>query len=280
MKKQEERTTEKVFVKLNQVWQRGDAVAMNDTTYKVKTSNNLSFEIDKDSKFLEIQKFPAQRFAMGEAKERLEGSYISFDKLPENVQDSIVRGEEHLQRSAYPKDGVIKESVKMVQLVYSPVSGSRLDVQIKRKEIVDQGQAKAYNHQFTPAEFDKMVKDNKFIAFTGRSTEGESFTKLAYYEPKLNDIRTKPALSSNTYLYGQKLTQPQADALNKGLETKITIEKTKKGALTYMVSYSPKAERFITKSLEKTMVKEVEPEKTVALGAGKKKKQTGNAISM
>ena len=125
-----------------------------------------------------------------------------------------------------------------------------------------------------------MVKDNKFIAFTGRSTEGESFTKLAYYEPKLNDIRTKPALSSNTYLYGQQLTQPQADALNKGLETKITIEKTKKGALTYMVSYSPKAERFITKSLEKTMVKEVEPEKTVALGAGIKKKQTGNAISM
>ena len=134
MKKQEERTTEKVFVKLNQVWHRGDAVAMNDTTYKVKTSNNLSFEIDRDSKFLEIQKFPAQRFAMGEAKERLEGSYISFDKLPENVQDSIVRGEEHLQRSAYPKDGVIKESVKMVQLVYSPVSGSRLDVQFSARK--------------------------------------------------------------------------------------------------------------------------------------------------
>ncbi|KKM28002.1 hypothetical protein LCGC14_1569080, partial [marine sediment metagenome] len=228
----------------------------------------------------ELQKFPAQRFAMGEAKERLEGAYISFEKLPENVQDSVVRGEEYLHSAAYPKDGVIKESVKMVQMVYSPTSGSRLDVQIKRKEIVAFDQAWAYNHQFTPAEFKKMVDDGKHIVFTGRSKEGEMFPKLAYYEPKLNDIRTKPALSANTYLYGQQLTQPQADAMNKGAETKITIERTKKGPLTYMVSWSPKAERFITKSPEKAKAKEMESKEAVTKGSEKKKRQPSNAISL
>ncbi|KKK74273.1 hypothetical protein LCGC14_2885430, partial [marine sediment metagenome] len=254
--------------------------AISDTAYKVTTSDNIYFEIEKDSKFLEPQKFPAQRFAMGEVKERLEGAYISFDKLPENVQDSVVRGEEYLHSSAYPKDGVIKESVKMVQMVYSPNSGSRLDVQIKRKEIVSQDQAKAYNHQFTPVEFKKMVDEGKHVAFEGRSNDGELFTKLAYYEPKLNDIRTKPALSANTYLYGQQLTRPQADAMNKGVETKITIERTKKGPLTYMVSWSPKAERFITKSMEKAKAKETGTEKAIEKSGEKKKRQPNNAISM
>lgn len=275
-----ENQVEKVFVKLNQVWQKGDAVAVNDTTYKVKTADNLTFEIEKNSDYLEQQRSPAQRFALGEAKERLEGAYVSFDKLPENIQDAIVRGEEYLHKSAYPKDGVIKESVKMVQMVYSSTSGSKLDVQIKRKETVALDQAKAYNHQFTQAEFDKMVKDGEYVSFKGRSSNGVSFTKLAYFEPKLNDIRTKSALSSNTYLYGQQLTQEQADSLNKGVETKITIKVTKKGPLTYMVSYSPRAERFITKSLEKAKVKDIETKEAVTVSAEKKKKQPSNAISM
>ncbi|GMN05491.1 hypothetical protein MTsPCn5_08790 [Croceitalea sp. MTPC5] len=275
-----EKQVEKVFVKLNQAWQKGDAVAVNDTTYKVKTADNLTFEIDKQSEYLEMQRSPAQRFALGEAKERLEGAYISFAKLPENVQDAIVRGEEYLHKSAYPKDGIIKESVKMVQMVYSPTSGSRLDVQIKRKEEVTLAQAKAYNHQFTQAEFDKMVNEGRFVSFEGRSSNGESFTKLAYYEPKLNDIRTKSALSSSTYLYGQQLTKEQADSLNQGKETKITIKATKKGPLTYMVSYSPRAERFITKSLEKAKVKDMETKEAITVSGEKKKKQPSNAISM
>lgn len=275
-----ENQVEKVFVKLNQVWQKGDAVAVNDTTYKVKTADNLTFEIEKGSNYLEMQRSPAQRFALGEAKERLEGAYVSFDKLPDNVQDAIVRGEEYLHKSAYPKDGVIKESVKMVQMVYSSTSGSRLDVQIKRKEVVTLNQAKAYNHQFTQGEFDKMVNDGEHVAFTGRSSNGESFTKLAYFETKLNDIRTKAALTSNTYLFGQRLTSEQANAMNKGIETKITIEKTKKGPLTYMVNYSPRAERFVTKSLEKAKVKDIETKEAVTVGNEKKKRQPNNAISM
>lgn len=279
MEKQVEKNIEKVFVKLNQVWQKGEAVSLNDKTFKVKTTDNQTFEIEKDSKYLEMQKFPAQRFAMGEAKERLEGAYISFDKLPENIQDSIVKGEEYLHQSAYPKDGVIKESIKMVQLVYSPNSGSRLDVQIKRRETVTLSQAKAYNHKFSESEFHKMVNDGKFVAFTGHATDGGSFTKLAYYEPRLNDIRIKPALTSNSWLLGQQLTQDQADALNNGKETKITIQKTKKGPLTYMVNYSPKAERFITKSIEKAK-EMVTKKEVVSVGNEKKKRQPSNAISL
>ena len=275
-----EKQVEKVYVKLNQVWQKGDAVAVNDTTYKVKTPDNLTFEIEKGSKYLEKQKFPAQRFAMGEAKERLEGAYISFDKLSENVQDAIVKGEEYLHQSAYPKDGVIKESVKMIQMVYSSTSGSRLDVQIKRNEPVKLENAEAYQHQFTKEEYDNMVKEGKTIEFTGTSLSGEKFPKLAYYEPKVNDIRTKSALTSNTYLYGQKLTQEQATSINNGIETKITIEKTKKGPVTYMVTYSPRAERFITKSLEKAKAREVDKKENMAVVGEKKKRQPNNAMSL
>ena len=273
-----EKQVEKVFVKINQVWQKGDAVALDNKMLKVKTQDNQVFEIEKESKYLELQKFPAQRYAMGEVKERLEGAYVSFDKLNENIQDALVRGEEYLHQSTYIKDGVIKENVKMVQMVYSPTLGSRLDVQIKRKESIQPEQARAYNHEFTKDEFSKMVDEGKFIAFEGHSTDGEVFTKLAYYEPKLNDIRTKPALSKNTYFYGHQLTQDQADCMNKGMETKITIN-TKKGQKTYMVTYSPKAERFITKSLEKAKVNELEIKGTVTVGSEKKKKQPSQAIT-
>lgn len=275
-----EKQVEKVFVKLNQTWQKGEAVAINDATYKVKTSDNQTFEVPKGSDFMEPQKFPAQRFAMGEAKERLEGAYISFEKLPENVQDAIVKGEEHLLRTAYIKDGKLNETVKMVQMVYSPTSGSRLDVQIKRKEPVTLDKAKAYNHQFTKAEFDKMVNDEKHIAFTGSTSDGEMFTKLAYYEPKVNDIRTKAALTANTYLFGQQLTQEQADNMNKGMETKITLRKTKRGPITYMVSYSPRAEKFITRSLEKAKLAELEVKEAVTVNSEKKKSGLRHAISL
>ena len=265
-----ENQLDKVFVKVNQTWHKGEATPKNENTLKVNVPNYREFEIEKKSKFLEVQKFPAQKFAYGEVKERLEGAYISFDKLPENIQDSLVRGEEYLHQSTYVNDGALKESVKIVQMLYSQEMGSKLDVQIKRNEPVKLDQAKAYNHQFTKEEFDAMVKDGKTIAFTGSSVNGNTFPKLAYYEPKLNDIRTKSALSENTYFFGQKLTKPQAETMNKGMEVEITIE-TKKGPKTYMVSYSPRAERFVTKTLEKRHTKEMSVEGAMTVSAGKKK---------
>src|SRR5690606_35579621 len=114
-----EKQVEKVFVKINQVWQKGTAVSEDGKTFKVKTDNYVDFEIEKGSKYLEFQKFPAQQFARGDAKERLEGAYISFDKLPENIQDAIVQGREYLHQSSYINEGKMKESIKMVQMMYS-----------------------------------------------------------------------------------------------------------------------------------------------------------------
>lgn len=280
MEKQAEKQIEKVFVKLNQVWQRGEAVSVDDNTFKVKTADNLAFEIEKDSKYLELQKFPDQKFAVGEAKERLEGAYISFDKLQPNVQDRIIKGQEYLISTAQPKDGVIQESVRMVQLVYSPVSGSRLDVQIKRKQPVKLEDAKAYQYQFTKEEYNAMVKDGKNVVFTGTSLNGEKFEKMAYYEPRLNDIRTKSVPSSNSWILGQQLTQEQADSINKGIETKITIRKTKKGPLTYLVSWNPKTETFRYRSLEKAKTEEVGKKEQMTVGDLKKKKQPNAAMSL
>jgi hypothetical protein len=280
MEKQVENNIQKVFVKINQVWKKGEAVSLNDTMFKVKTADNLTFEIEKNSKYLEIQKFPEQKFAIGEAKERLEGAYISFDKLEPNVQDTIVKGREYLISTAQPKDGVLQESVRMVQLVYSPTSGSRMDVQIKRKEIVTISDAKAYQHQFTKEEYNSMVTDRKNVVFTGTALNGETFQKLAYYEPKLNDIRTKPAVSANMYALGQQLTEVQAETMNKGEEVKITIQKTKKGPLTYMVSWSPKTETFKYKSMEKAKTQEVGTKQLKTVGDLKKKQQPSASISL
>ncbi len=274
-----EKQVEKVFVKINQVWQKGTALSEDGNTFKVKTNDNLSFEIEKGSQYLEFQKFPAQQFAVGDAKERLEGAYVSFDKLPENIQDAIIQGREYLHASSYINEGKMKESVKMVQMLYSPTSGSKLDVQIRRNEPVKPEQAKAYNHKFTAAEFDSMVKEGQTIAFTGSSMNGETFTKLAYYEPKLNDIRTKSALTDNTYFYGQKLTKQQADAINKGLEPEIMID-TKKGKKTYMVSYSPRAEKFITKSVEQSKMNKMEVKNAVTVRGEKKRKKVNQSMSL
>ena len=274
-----ENEVKKVFVKINQVWQKGTAVSQDTQTFKVQTNDTVSFDIKKDSNFLEFQKFPAQQFAVGDAKERLEGTYISFDKLPENIQDSIIQGREYLHSSSYIHEGKMRESVKMVQLLYSASSGSKLDVQIKRNEPVQLEEAKAYNHQFTKDEFDTMVNDGKTIAFTGKSSQGETFTKLAYYEPKLNDIRTKSALTANTYFYGQKLTKQQADAINKGLEPEVTID-TKNGKKTYLVSYSARAEKFVTKSIEQSKINKMAVKTSVAVDGQKKKRSINKAMSL
>ena len=188
-----------------------------------------------------------------------------------------MKGEEYIHQSSYVHEGQMKESVKAVQLIYDQRNGSKLDVQIKRNEPVTLLDAKAYNHQFTKEEFDIMVKEGKHIVFEGNTKDGELFSKLAYYEPKLNDIRTKSALSQNTYFFGQKLTKEQAITMNKGEAVQITID-TKKGQKTYMVTYSPKAERFITKSLEKEKTENLKVNEPVQVKSLKKKNQR-NAIS-
>jgi len=272
-----EKQVEKVFVKLNQVWLKGEIVSKEGTTLKVKTSGNVEFKIDESSPYVERMKSPAQKFAYRDAKEKLEGAYVSFDKLPENKQDAIVKGEEYIHQSSYINGDEMKESVKAIQLMYDQQAGSKLNIQIKRNEPVKLPDAKAYNHQFTKEEFDVMVKEGKHIVFEGSTKDGELFSKLAYYEPKLNDIRTKSALTENTYFYGQKLTKDQAATMNKGEATEITINTTK-GKKAYMVTYSPRAERFITKSLEKEKAKNMKVNDAVQPKSVKKKSQR-NAIS-
>ena len=282
MEKQEEKNIIKVFVNLNQTWQVGQAIAVDDETFKVKTADGQVNTFNKDSEYLEVpkQEHRNHKYGFKEVQQRLEGAYISFKKLDPNVQNTIAMGKEYLLKTAYGKDGEAKESVRMVQMIYNPNTGSRLDVQIKRKETVKLEDANAYQYQFTKEEYNKMLKEGKTVLFTGTSLEGEKFQKLAYYEPRLNDIRTKSALSTNTKLYGQLLTQEQADAMNKGIETKITIRKTRKGPLTYMVSWSPKIEEFITKNLEKAKSQEVGKKELLTVDDLKKKQQPNAAISL
>ena len=282
MEKQEEKNIIKVFVNLNQVWQIGQAIAVDDKTFKVKTADGQVNTFKKGSDYLEVpkQEHRNHKYGFKEVQQRLEGAYISFKKLDPNVQNTIAMGKEYLLKTAYGKDGEAKESVRMVQMIYNPNTGSRLDVQIKRKETVKLEDANAYQYQFTKEEYNKMLKEGKTVLFTGTSLNGEKFQKLAYYEPRLNDIRTKSALSTNTMLYGQMLTQEQADAMNKGIETKITIRKTRKGPLTYMVSWSPKIEEFITKNLEKAKSQNVDKKELMTVDDLKKKKQPNAAISL
>ncbi len=269
---------QKVFVKLNQVWTKGEIISQEESTLRIKTAENLEFKIDESSPYFERAISPAQKFALGDAKEKLEGAYISFNKLPRNVRESIVKGEEYIHSSTYLHEGEMKERVKAVQLMYDRDLGSKLDVQIKRNNPVTLEEAKAYNHQFTQQEFDAMVKEGKHVLFQGSTRDGEVFNKLAYYEPKLNDVRTKTALSENTYFYGQKLTKNQAESMNKGEPVQITIDTTK-GKKTYMVSYSPKAERFITKIMEMDKVKDLKVNSANNKTAEKKKRQQSSQLA-
>jgi hypothetical protein len=234
----------------------------------------------KDSRNVEVQKNKDQQFAEADVKSRLEGAYISFEKLEPNIQESILEGKEQLIETTYINDGKLKETVKMVQMLYNSTYGSRLDVQIKRKEQVKLEDANAFQYQFTKDEYHAMVQEGKTIQFTGTSLSGDTFQKLAYYEPKLNDIRTKSAVSANMYVLGQILTKQQADILNKGEEVKITIRKTQKGPLTYWVRWNAKNQRFLYKNLDKTIVLDKDAKENKTIDGEKKKKQPKNAISM
>ena len=254
----ERQITEKVFVKVNQKWQKGTVISEKDGTVSIKTNEGQVFDLPRNSRWLEPLKSPAQRYAYGDFKEQLEGQYISFEKLPENIQDNLVQGREYMHESTYISEGQLKDSSKMIQMVYDRNQGSRLDVQYKRNEPVTLEKAVAYNHRFTAKEFERMVEKKEFIVFQGSTNDGEIFQKLAYYEPRLQEIRTKPALTSNTYIYGEKLTLEQANALNSGKEVEIEIKSKANGSKPYLVSWSPRKETFITKNID--MVKAVKME--------------------
>ena len=286
MEKQTEKQIEKVFVNVGQVWRKGEAISKDAETYNIKTDDGRTFtmpKVDEEGKKnenLQIRENPAHQFAEEDVKRRLEGGYISFEKLDDNVRESLLEGKERLIKNTYISNGELKDSVKMVQMLYNPSYGSKLDVQIKRKEQVKLEDANAYQYQFTKEEYNAMVNEGKTVQFTGTSLNGDTFQKLAYYEPRLNDIRTKSAVSPNMYVLGQQLTKDQADTMNKGEEVKITIRKTKKGPLTYMVRWSAKGQRFLYRDLEKANIKEMEVKAATTLDSEKKKKQSSNAMSL
>jgi hypothetical protein len=269
-----ENQLEKVFVKVNQRWQKATIINEEEGKVNVLTQDGQRFSIDKESKWLELVQNPAQRYAYGDVKEQLEGQYISFEKLPENVKDNLVQGKEHFHVSTYLSDGELKETSKMVQMVYDPNMGSRLFVQFKRKNQVTLDQAMAYNHKFSPNEFERMVSKKEVVLFQGITKDGELFEKLAYYEAKLLDIRTKSALTPNTYLYGSKLSATQAKALNQGEEIEIKIKTKSKGTKPYLVSYTPRNEIFITKNLQ------IEKARNLEIVTDEKKKSSSQRMKI
>ncbi|MBD1260655.1 hypothetical protein HZY62_08655 [Maribacter polysiphoniae] len=257
-----EKQAEQVFVKVNQRWQRATVVGEKDGKVSVMTNDGQSFKLPKNEKYFEPIKSKEQKFAYGDVREQLEGQYISYEKLSQSVRNNLTEGKEHFHESTYISEGELKESAKMVQMVYDRNLGSRLDVQYRRNEMVTLDKAWAYNHSFSADEYDRMAHKKEFVLFQGSTNDGEVFQKLAYYEPKVRDIRTKAALSPNTYFYGAKLTVKQADALNRGQELEMEIKSKVHGTKPYLVSYSPRRETFITKNidLEKAKKLEVNPD--------------------
>lgn len=243
---------DKLLVKIGDSWSKAEFVSSDkDGMLTVKTPDFGEITVSATSGYVEQLQHPAQKYAYAEAKEKLRDAYIKFETLPKRVQDAFVKGEEHIHRSSYVFQGEIKETIRAVQLIYDQNIGSRLDSQIKRTNVVKLEDAKAFNYQFTKEEFDMMRKEGKQIVFQGIARDGAKFKKLAYYEPQLNDIRTKSALSENNYFFGKTLTKAQANSLNKGEEVKITIDSKTKGKKTYLVSFNARSERFKTQSLEK-----------------------------
>ncbi|TLP81830.1 hypothetical protein [Maribacter sp. ACAM166] len=253
-----ENQAEKVYVKVNQKWQRATKTGEQDDKVSVMTNDGQAFNLPKNSKFLEPIASKEQKFAYGDVKEQLEGQYISYAKLPESVRDNLVEGKEYFHESTYISEGELKEGAKMVQMVYDRNLGSRLDVQYRRNEPVTLDKARAYNHTFSADEFERMVDKKDFVVFQGSTNDGEVFQKLAYFEPRIQDIRTKSALSTNTYFYGEKLTTKQADSLNKGQEIEMVIKSKKHGVKPYLVSYSPRRESYITKNVDLAKAKNIE----------------------
>jgi hypothetical protein len=274
-------TPRKVFVNLNQKWVKATVQEETDTKMTIYMPNVGSFEVDSNSRNIEEMSSPSQKFAIEDIKAKLEGEYISFSRLPTAMKNDLYEGKEYLHESTYLKDGKLVDApTKMVQMVYDEDKGSKVSLQYKRNEPLRPEEAIAYNYKFTQEEFEHMKDNNKHVQFQGVSNDGLLFDKLAYYEPKLNDIRTKPVLTEHTYFYGKKLSAEQAQVLNKGAATEITID-TQKGKKTYQVSFNARAESFTAKSLDKKKNKDIKAKsETVKTEKKSNFKKKSQGISM
>ena len=269
-----EKQAQQVFVKVNQRWQRATVTGEKDGKVSVVNNEGQSFKVPKKKKYYEPIESKDQKFAYKDLEEQLKGHYISYKKILPNVRTNLTEGQEHFHESTYISEGELKESAKMIQMVYDRNLGTRLDVQYRRNEKVTLDEAWAYNHTFSADEFERMVDKKEFVLFQGSTNDGEVFQKLAYYEPKLKDIRTKPALSTNTYFYGVKLTAKQADALNRGQELEMVIKSKVHGNKPYLVSWSPRRQTFITKKVD------LEKAKKLEVNPGEKKKSRSRGMKV
>lgn len=271
----------KVFVNINQIWEKASLTSENEEKYYVKTKGGQEFGVDKKDNLVEEIKHKDQKFAYRDVKNKVESVYISYNKIEDNHKDSLVKGKEYL--SVIPKviNGDLKTITKMIQMRFDSKLGSSIDTQFKRKEDIKLGEAQAYNHVFSEKEFKAMRFEDKQIVFQGSSKDGEAFNKIAYYEPKLQDIRTKAALSENTYFFGKKLTENQAKALNSGASTEIEIKNTKTGEVkTYEVKFSAKSESMKTKSLDAEKIASIDvTAETIKEESQKKNKNKGQTMS-
>jgi len=268
----------KVFVNLNQVWEKAKLLSSDKETgmIKVQLKDDRTFEIDSNKPFVEIITDPAQKFSMGDLKQKLEGEYISFDKLPKNVKDSLSKGKEHLYKGTYIKDDVLRETVKMIQLRYDDKLGSKLNVQYKSKEAITKETANSRNYNFAK-EFDKLVNQNEHVMFEASDKDGVVYQRLAYYEPKLNAIRDKPILTSNTYFAGQKLTESEAQRLNSGEQVSIERNTNNKRKI-HLVSYNPRKESF--KVNDQAKVNEIDATSATVVVEKKKNSSKQKGISI
>jgi len=144
-----------------------------------------------------------------------------------------------------------------------------------------------FNINFTRIEIPCHGTRGKTISFTGSSIEWRYVPKnLAYYEPKLNDIRTKSAVTANMYVLAQIwLLRSGRQSETKGKKWRSQLRKTqKKGPLNHIwFDGNAKTNVFLYKNLDKKLcfwIKRPRRTKHCWLKKKKSKKQPKNAISM
>ena len=68
-----EKQAEKVFVKVNQRWQRATVTGEKDGKVSVMTNDGQSFKLTRDKKWFEPIESKDQKFAYRDVREQLEG---------------------------------------------------------------------------------------------------------------------------------------------------------------------------------------------------------------
>ncbi|MBB3125255.1 hypothetical protein FHS04_002799 [Mesoflavibacter sabulilitoris] len=276
MKKTDEFKPKKVFVKINQKWESGTMISADENQIQVNhNSGTNTIKTEDVDKLIDIPFSKDQVFALKDVKEKLEGEYRSFNKLGSSDQEALAKGKEvfiTITKEAKVENSETKELKPvgvMLQLRYSQSKGSELHQQYARKSELSLEDVKAYNYQFTQKEFDTMKHDKKPVLFQGvDSNSGEVFDKVAYFDTKLNDIRTKSPVKN---FYGTKLDEKQYKAINSG--ESVEIEYTKKGDKTptkYTINHNFKTDTTYSKKVNEK-VKDMTVNDAKEVNAQKKK---------